>query len=244
MEDWLGLVVGNSRLHWGWFQGGKLRQTWDSPHVTQPTMTLPDFIVQRVGKTEITVYIASVVPAQTHLWQGLQPQREITLQDIPLQGMYATMGRDRALALWGAICRYHSPILVIDGGTALTFTGAGSQQEFVGGGILPGLRLQFQTLSQATAALPQIPIPQQLPTRWGKDTPTAIQSGITYTILAGVQDYITHWWREFPQSQVVFTGGDGGWLYRQLSLRFEENRELLNIDPHLAFWGMQAVVQK
>lgn len=244
MKDWLGLVIGNSRLHWGWFQENTLQRTWHSPHLTQPASTLPSFISEVVGNTEMLVYLASVVPTQTQLWQGLKDWQEITLEDIPLGGMYETMGRDRALSLYGAISHYNSPILVIDGGTALTFTGAGSQQEFIGGAILPGLQLQFQTLSQATAALPQISIPKQLPQRWAKDTPTAIQSGITYTILAGVQDYVTDWWREFPKSRIVLTGGNAAWLNTQLSQRFEQNHELITIDPHLAFWGMQRVVQQ
>jgi type III pantothenate kinase len=244
MKDWLGLVIGNSRLHWGWFHQKTLQQTWDSPHLIQPATTLPDFIVQRVGNAEIPVYVASVVPAQTQLWRGLQHWQEMKLEDIPLQGMYETMGCDRALSLFGAISRYTSPLLVIDGGTALTFTGAGYHKEFVGGAILPGLRLQFQTLSQATAALPQVPLPQQLPQRWAKATPTAIQSGILYTSLAGVQDYINQWWQEFPKSQVILTGGDAAWLHTQLSLRFEHNRELIKVDPHLAFWGIQAIVRQ
>ena len=31
----LGLVVGNSRLHWGWFLGKKLYFTWDSRHLPE-----------------------------------------------------------------------------------------------------------------------------------------------------------------------------------------------------------------
>ena len=46
------------------------------------------------------------------------------------------------------------PMLVIDAGTALTFTGADANQCLVGGAILPGLRLQLASLGQKTGQLP------------------------------------------------------------------------------------------
>lgn len=47
-------------------------------------------------------------------------------------------------------------ILVIDAGTALTFTAADADQRLVGGAILPGLGLQRSSLAQKTATLPRV----------------------------------------------------------------------------------------
>ena len=89
--------------------------------------------------------LASVVPSQTALWQIYPNVHIINLDQIPLQGVYPTLGIDRALALWGAGKTWGFPMLVIDAGTAMTFTGADANQCLVGGAILPGLGLQFAT---------------------------------------------------------------------------------------------------
>ena len=61
----------------------------------------------------IPLYIASVVPSQTEFWQAYPSVNLITLDKIPLLGVYPTLGSDRALALWGAGETYGYPILVI-----------------------------------------------------------------------------------------------------------------------------------
>jgi type III pantothenate kinase len=45
--------------------------------------------------------MASVVPRQTALWQNYPGVQVITLDSLPLQDVYPTLGIDRALALWG-----------------------------------------------------------------------------------------------------------------------------------------------
>jgi len=63
-----------------------------------------------------------VVPNQRELWANYGNLRIITLKDIPLLDLYPTFGIDRALAVLGAGKKYGFPCLVIDAGTALTFT--------------------------------------------------------------------------------------------------------------------------
>ncbi|MGI0488134.1 pantothenate kinase, partial [Pantanalinema rosaneae CENA516] len=189
------------------------------------------------------LWIASVVPRQTQLWQGYPQAQFMTLDQIPLAGIYPTLGIDRALAVWGAIATIGSPVLVIDAGTALTLTGANAQQRLIGGAILPGLQLQFQSLGQSTAALPVVDWQDAivLPSRWATSTPEAIASGILHTVLAGLQNFINIWWEEFPATPVVFTGGDGDRLYRYLLTQMPDWAAKLTVDPNLIFWGMRAV---
>ncbi|HEY9861882.1 MAG TPA: type III pantothenate kinase, partial [Candidatus Obscuribacterales bacterium] len=154
-----------------------------------------------------------------------------------LQHSYPTLGIDRALALWGAGEVYGWPVLVIDAGTALTFTG-GAQRQLVGGAILPGLSLQVRALADKTAALPAIALPETLPKRWANDTQGAIASGIVYMVLAGVMDFIQDWRQAFPGSAVVITGGDRTLLHQYLH-QHPELAAHIHIDPNLIFWGMQ-----
>ncbi len=257
-STWLALIVGNSRLHWAWFVGEKLKRAWDTEHLPASAVqqlancrSLADFPAgislpnQLNPKSLPPLYLASVVPSETTLWQAYPDVHLIALDQIPLQGIYPTLGIDRALALWGAGEAYGFPILVIDAGTALTFTGADANRFLVGGAILPGLGLQLQSLSQRTANLPLVEIKNglSLPQRWALNTPKSIQSGAIYTITAGIRDFIQAWWQEFPASGVVITGGDGNLLLTYLRSRFPEIASQVVFQPYLIFWGMRAIIR-
>ena len=245
--NWLAVAVGNSRLHWAWFEHHTLIKIWDTQHLSNvvkpdklPRLFLPDRLKQY---DNLPLYLASVVPRQTQLWQNYSQLKLISLKDIKLTNLYSTMGIDRALAAWSASVTYHSSCLVIDGGTALTFTGVDKQQRLVGGAILPGLRSQLTTLNQKTAALPKVQLPTSLPPRWALDTEQAIVSGIVYTAIASVYSYVTDWLRQFPDSKVIFTGGDGELLFSYLHLYDSAIAQKTLFDPNLVFSGIKLVYQ-
>jgi type III pantothenate kinase len=215
-QNWIGLAIGNSRLHWGQFQGLELLSTWDTTHLTSKPDEASDWQMWQglspafAASSEAfpELLIVSVVPAQTFHWLLYVKAREITLKDIPLPNIYGTLGADRALALWGAGTLYGWPVLLIDSGTALTLTGADSQGQFVGGSILPGFAVQARSLQDATAALPQVALPESLPTRWAKDTQTSIQSGLVHNTVGGLWIAIQDWCAQYPESKIILTGGD------------------------------------
>jgi type III pantothenate kinase len=261
-DDWLALMIGNSRLHWAWFVGEQLQSAWDSEHLTNFGPPSPPILGGTCSKSpsvgglkplrtyqkrgqckelnELRIVLASVVPAQTAIWKDYPHRQILTLEKIPLQHSYPTLGIDRALALWGAGEIYGWPVLVIDAGTALTFTGGNADRQLVGGAILPGLSLQVRALAQKTAALPAIALPETLPNRWANNTQDAIASGIIHTVLAGVVDFIQAWWQEFPGSAVVITGGDRVLLHQYLQSQYPELAAQITVDPNLIFWGMRA----
>jgi type III pantothenate kinase len=230
---WTALVIGNSRLHWAELSGDRLQKTWDTPHINHDQTQLPG-----------ELWIASVVPSQNQFWQACSNVHFLSLEQVSLRGLYCTLGIDRALALWGAIQTVGSPVLVIDAGTALTFTGA-DRDRLIGGAILPGLTLQFQALNQGTAALPSslFPLSSPLPPRWALATETAIASGILHTVLAGLQSFIQDWRQTYPTSAVVLTGGDGDRLHQLLRQQDPNLARTILIDAHLIFRGIQWIRQ-
>ncbi|MEM6612366.1 MAG: pantothenate kinase [Cyanobacteria bacterium P01_C01_bin.72] len=249
-DNWLALAVGNSRLHWAWFRRHTLVATWDTHHLSisvQPNQ-LPHLFLHsdlvRQGFDSLSVYLASVVSKQSECWQYYEYLISISLKDINLTDTYPTMGVDRALAISGAISSYQQACLVVDGGTALTFTGVDADGKFIGGAILPGLRSQLLALQQKTSALPEVPVPNRLPARWGMDTDTAIASGVLYTAIAGIQSYIVDWLRQFPQSQIIFTGGDGEILSRFLQQQYPDLASEIIVDHNLVFQGIKLVYQQ
>lgn len=259
-KNWLALIIGNSRLHWAWFIDATLKKAWDINHLQQvevepliqrwasgvmPEAILPSQLITQEleALNQLPLYLASVVPAQTNLWQAYPAAQLITLADVPLTGLYPTLGIDRALAVLGAGETFGYPVLVIDAGTALTFTGANAHHQLMGGAILPGLGLQLQSLTKNTAALPATPLPTQLPPRWALQTAAAIKSGVIYTVLAGVRDFIEDWQSQFSDSQIVLTGGDSDVLLTYLQAQFPKIARQLIADPHLIFWGIRSIFQ-
>jgi type III pantothenate kinase len=236
-DRWLALVIGNSRLHWGLFSDSTLEQTWDTAHVEPEAIALP------LDLTQHDLWMASVVPAQTQIWQACPHAHVIQLNHIPIANLYSTLGIDRALALWGAIQQWNAPALVIDAGTAMTFTGANAVAELLGGAILPGLQLQLRSLSQHTAALPSVELEKsgRLPDRWSCNTPDAILSGVLYTALASLQSFVEAWLQEHPNSAIALTGGDSLLLYKSLTVLNPALAAQITHDPHLIFRGIPAI---
>jgi type III pantothenate kinase len=246
----IGLAIGNSRYHWAWFLNTKLQSSWDTEYLT-PTRFVESFPIDlqaiiaraQIEIDRVPIYLASVVPSQTAIWQQLDRVTVITLIDLPLANLYLTLGIDRALAVFGAGEVYGYPVLVIDGGTALTITGIDNHRTLVGGAILPGLRLQISSLYTGTAALPEIVLPPQLPPRWSDNTPGSIASGILHTVSAGISDFIRDWQQLFPQSQIIFTGGDGellnGYLQATSSIDLADR---VRFDRYLLFYGMSGTI--
>lgn len=263
-KGWLALNIGNSRLHWAWMAGSSLQYAWDTPHIsggaTDTNTTQLNFLPMTLGLDDLPgplasylqslseepsqswpeLWIISVVPEQTAYFQNYPQAKILTLAEIPLKAAYSTLGVDRALAVWAAGKIYGWPILVIDAGTALTLSGADQDGCFVGGAIQPGLGLQLRSLAQFTANLPEIHLPERLPDRWARGTPEAIQSGVVYTVLAGIQGFIQQWWQAYPSSTVVITGGDAQTLlgYLQAAPANVDQRTQIIAAPQLIFEGL------
>jgi type III pantothenate kinase len=242
----IGLSIGNSRYHWAWFLDTKLQSSWDTEYLSiDRCSSLFPIDLHSIIKTDqlkletIPIYLVSVVPNQTAIWHQLPQVKLITLADIPLGNLYPTLGIDRALAVFGAGEIYGYPVLVIDSGTALTITGVDDHRCLVGGAILPGLRLQLRSLATGTAALPAIELPDKLPPRWSKNTAESIASGTLYTVTAGIHDFIQDWQQLYPETQVVFTGGDGQILSGYLPTKLADTWKF---DYNLLFHGLLAVL--
>lgn len=246
---WLALAIGNSRLHWAWFSNQELQESWHSAHLSAAYRSnwphhiaappqLADYLTtHHLRLSDIPIYLASVVPAQTAGWQNLV-RRVFTLADLPLPDIYPTLGIDRALAAYGAGEQYGYPVLTIDAGTALTVTGIAGDRRLVGGAIWPGLNLQLQSLGQGTAALPLLQPATELPPRWAQDTATAIWSGVIHGAIANIDAFVSDWQQKYPTSAVAFTGGDGQLLHRHC----QQQSPATFFSDYLVFIGMAKVL--
>ncbi|MEM6450695.1 MAG: type III pantothenate kinase [Cyanobacteria bacterium P01_D01_bin.105] len=251
---WMSLMIGNTRLHWGLFDGHTLIAVRHTPHLVRVNdiQTLIDNGFSYAdGQRPQSLWVASVVPEQTALClQATIDCHVVQCSQVPLADVYPTLGIDRAINLLGAKDRIGWPVLVIDAGTALTFT-AGAQRNgeaaIYGGTILPGIRLQGAALRTGTASLEeaiahsQIAFQQSdLPPRWARDTSGAIASGLIYGTVATLVDTLTDWWQLFPKGSAVLTGGDGAQLHHFVQQKTPEVASRVYLESELAFYGMLA----
>ncbi|MFQ3679828.1 MAG: type III pantothenate kinase [Pseudanabaenaceae cyanobacterium] len=223
----LAIAVGNSSVRGAAFVGDRLVQTWCLPRAQG---------LAAVGTWQgpwAEVWLASVVPTVTAVdFTGWWPQiRTVTLADIPLGNLYPTLGIDRALALWGAWRQ--QPLLVIDGGTAVTLTGIDAAGRLVGGAILPGVALQQQALQTLGLAVPETLTEV---TRWGENTPTATGSGVVWGLTGAIAGFVGAWRERFPNSDGILTGGSSSLLQPYLRA---SGVDFGRWEPHAVFHGFR-----
>ena len=77
-------------------------------------------------------------------------------------GSYPTIGVDRLANLRGAQAIQGFPALVLDGGSAMTYTASDTHGKILGGGIVPGLEMRMRSLKAYTDALPLVNIVKEV----------------------------------------------------------------------------------
>jgi type III pantothenate kinase len=101
---------------------------------------------------------------------------------VPVKNRYKDpkqVGQDRLVGAYGAMKIYGCPLIVVDLGTAITFDVISAKGEYLGGAIVPGIRLSAESLFLKTALLPKIEI--QAPRHIiGKTTQESMLSGLFY----------------------------------------------------------------
>lgn len=220
----LTIDVGNTNIVLGVFDGDKLTHT--SRISSNRNCTSDEFAV--ILKAMFDIYgfdthsfdgsiISSVVPQIT---QTLVKSIELVLKKTPLvvgPGMKtglnikiddpAQLGSDFIVDSVAAIAKYPKPIIVIDMGTATTLSVINERNEFIGGAILPGVRISLDALSQKTAQLPSIAF---LPPKRviGRNTVDCMQSGIVLGNASMLDGMIDRFEQELGKKcSLVATGG-------------------------------------
>jgi type III pantothenate kinase len=116
-------------------------------------------------------------------------------------------GADRLVNAIGGFVSYGGPLILVDSGTATTLDVIGSDGAFEGGVIAPGINLSMQALHSAAAKLPRVAIakPDHI---IGKDTVSAMQSGVFWGYVALIEGLIERIRHEYDKPMtVVATGG-------------------------------------
>ena len=150
----------------------------------------------------------------------------------------AQLGSDLVVGAVGALAKYPAPLLVFDFGTATTLSVLDGKGAYLGGMIMPGLRLAVEALSSRTAQLPHIDL--QAPARViGTNTVDCMNAGAIYgnaAMLDGVIDRVEAELGE-PIAAVVGTGG-------LISKVAPYCRHEIIIEDDLMLWGLKVIYEK
>lgn len=119
----------------------------------------------------------------------------------------AAVGSDLIVDAAAALEQYGAPVIVIDMGTATTFSVVARDGAYVGTIIMPGARISLDSLVSGTAQLPKIGL--SVPdTVIGKNTVDCMRSGVLYGSAAMLDGMIDRIWEELGyETQIVATGG-------------------------------------
>ncbi len=117
------------------------------------------------------------------------------------------MGADRLLHAMAIKAHYHYPAIVVDFGTSTTYDVIDETGAHCGGVISPGVNLSMAALHEAAAKLPKICIARPASVI-GRDTVTAMQSGVYWGVVGAVEGLIARLSAEMGVKPfVIATGG-------------------------------------
>ena len=170
---------------------------------------------------DLSEVIASIFDKEVSII-GPQSYRKLNLSiDNPLE-----IGNDLVANAISAVSRYGKSCIIVDFGTALTFTTVTSSYEILGVAIAPGLKTAMSALYGDTAQLPEVNL--ELPkTVIGKNTTHAIQSGVLWGYVGLVKEMILRIQEEYGKELTpIATGGLSSILHPIKDLFYDVDKNL------------------
>lgn len=122
--------------------------------------------------------------------------------DVPSQ-----VGSDRIVIAVAALAEYKAPLLLLDLGTATTIEAVEPDNVYMGGVIIPGVRVSLDALTSRAAQLPGISLdqPKQV---IGKNTVDCMRSGMMYGTAAMIDGLVERMEEELGhRCTLIATGG-------------------------------------
>ena len=161
--------------------------------------------------------IASVVPPVTNVVK--EAAKRISENEVLIIGpgvktglnimmdQPGQVGSDLVANAVAGIAEYPLPLIVVNMGTATTLSVIDAKKHYIGGMIIPGVRISSESLTQGTAQLPKISLerPKKV---IGSNTVECMKSGIIYGTAACIDGSIASIERELKEkaAAIVATG--------------------------------------
>lgn len=248
----LALDIGNSNVTIGLYEGGRWQQLWRLPTRSDLEallfyeVQLSNLLLEAdIAPGDVRTFVmSSVVPDLIPVFEQVAEQifqlTALTLYPTLYPGIQIQIDRPSEIGtdlVANAIAAHHlygQDCIIVDFGTALTFTTVTSAGHVLGVAIAPGLKTAISSLFQKTAQLPEVPL--RLPdSAVGKNTVRSIQSGILLGYVGLVRELLRQIRSELGQHYIaVATGGLSSILH---PLR----RDFTHVNMELTLEGLRLV---
>ncbi len=149
----------------------------------------------------------------------------------------ASVGADLIVNAVAGLQEYGAPLVMIDMGTATTITVLDEKKNYIGGIILPGLRVSLEALVNSTSQLPRISLeaPKKVIAR---NTVDSMKSGMVIGQAAEMDGLIDRIWEELNmETPVVASGGLAGFIVPHC-------RKKIILDNELTMKGLGIIYRK
>lgn len=220
----LAVDIGNTNIAFGVFAGDELVQKFRAHSsrtrsadeygvVVQQLLSLKGFDPKQID----AAILASVVPPLTDT--VVEAVRQAVARE-PMQvgpGLKTgisirydnprDVGADRIVNAVAAHERFQSNVVVVDFGTATTFDCISAKAEYLGGVIVPGVKVSLDGLLARAAKLSRIEIAEP-PSIIGRSTTHSLQSGVIYGYAALVDGVVAKLRAELGGNATVIATGD------------------------------------
>ena len=247
----LAIDVGNSHMSIGIFQQERLLMKGKisvkaSRSADEYAAILYDLMrMNHISREQVTGCImASVVPELTGLTE--EAARLVTGQNVLRVGPGirtgfrigiddpSQLGGDLAANTLAGLTEYGAPLIVVDAGTVTTIIAVDKNRTYLGGCILPGIRLSAQLLKETAALLPSIELGSGEEDCLGRNSADAMRCGLLLGSAMMVDGFVDRYTAlpGMAGAKCVVTGGSS-------SLATARCRRELTQDPELTLKGLR-----
>ncbi len=238
--------IGNSNIVIALYQSG----TWSNTFAYETREIQPEFYYENALRSILLEWneqpsdinhcvISSVVPDMNdiivntvHHITGVLPLL-INPEVLKNLDMYVPLpyeiGSDLVANAYASIHQYHDKCIIVDFGTALTFTAVNKEQGILGVTIAPGIKTALYSLFNKTAQLPIVPleVPEHI---LGYDTVSAIQAGVLCGYVGLIKEIVSRIKSTLSEDYKVIATGGLSSILQPLDELFDYKNRILTLE--------------
>lgn len=248
--------VGNSNIKIGISQHGRITHHWrvstDSDRTADEFGVLVRGLLREGGQSHITVngiVVCSVVPPIHPILETMCQQYFGLLPMMVGPGLKSGLniqvensrdvGADRIVNAVAALHLKQPPIIIVDFGTATTFSVLDESGTYIGGAIAPGVSIASEALYQRAAKLPRVELvkPKSV---IGRNVVSSMQSGILHGFAGLVDGMVQRIKDESTQHYTVIGTGGFATLIAPMASCVDEVIPDLTLQGLVQLWDKNA----
>ena len=246
--------VGNTTITIGLFEGDQLRATWriatdhqrladEYAVILLGLLNVRGIKAEEIDDAALVSVVPDLVPVFETLFQEhlrVSPLVVGTGTRTGVRILYDSprdVGADRIADVVAAVKQYGPPpLIIVDLGTALVFDAVSKDGDYLGGALAPGIHIAAEALTSRAAKLYPVELTRP-PSAIGKNTVTALQSGLLFGYVGLIEGMVARFKEELGGAATVI--GTGGWA----EMIARETDVFDEVDPDLTLHGVRLIYE-